>query len=211
MEIKLKSYLEKRSPLRAAHAQCLRCQGNDLDAIANCTGDGDICPLWLYRLGRKPPDWKARGREELLRVRALGKHYSVKPESYLKKWRPLLALRAYCARCVKDREKVDPVACRPLVHCPAWLYRYGRKQVNWQDEARQELARLHLPVATPVAVKPIAPAPEQLPEETPPRLVMRPSTTPRALPTPASSDGEDAVAISHLTEASTGQADPCEK
>ena len=44
--------IEKRTPVRAIRAMCVHCMGDNTYLPKTC--EAKHCPLWPYRLGRKP-------------------------------------------------------------------------------------------------------------------------------------------------------------
>ena len=67
--IKPERYLKKWSPLTAIKAQCAMCIGDRESKAENCRPQ-ELCPVYLYRQGRKSKDWKAEARAELDRIKA---------------------------------------------------------------------------------------------------------------------------------------------
>jgi len=49
--------MKKLTPLRAIRAKCLECSGDSAREVRLC--EITECPLYLYRLGKRPREFKA--------------------------------------------------------------------------------------------------------------------------------------------------------
>ena len=63
---RLKEYMtqKKLTPVRAIRAKCIDCTCGQDDEIRNCTIK--TCPLYLYRLGKKPKAEQIHQQAELI-------------------------------------------------------------------------------------------------------------------------------------------------
>ena len=46
--------MKRLTPVKAIRAKCIDCCGDDLKEVREC--QIKECPLWLYRMGRRPKD-----------------------------------------------------------------------------------------------------------------------------------------------------------
>lgn len=86
-------------PLTAIRAECLACMGGSRGLVADCPSK-KTCPLWAYRLGRRPET---------------GRH------------RPLQAIKAHCRECIGTAQEVRTCTGQLVGGgmCKLHLYRLG--------------------------------------------------------------------------------------
>ncbi len=96
------------TPIKAIRERCKDCSETP-EEIKNCPcfeNDGSIekCPLWPYRMGRRPTE------EE--------------KEKFGKYLTPIKSIRKYCLWCCCGSRKL--VRECPVKDCPLWIYRMGK-------------------------------------------------------------------------------------
>ena len=91
------STIKPTTPGRAMRAYCLDCTGGDRAEVRNCTFTG--CPLYPYRMGKRPPKGTAAT--------------------------PMKTIRANCLECCSG-SFIEVRRC-PAGACPVHRYRSGRK------------------------------------------------------------------------------------
>lgn len=55
--------MSKMTPIKSIRAKCLDCCGGSSKEVRNCTA-GESCPLFPYRLGKRPASRKDQGDTE---------------------------------------------------------------------------------------------------------------------------------------------------